>query len=30
PFLRRLPFSRLFLSPEDREPLCHLKNCIPH
>ncbi|EGD9858026.1 TetR family transcriptional regulator, partial [Escherichia coli] len=28
--LRRLPFSRHFLSPDDREPLCHLKNCIPH
>ncbi|EFW3002712.1 TetR/AcrR family transcriptional regulator, partial [Escherichia coli] len=24
------PFSRHFLSPDDREPLCHLKNCIPH
>ncbi|STL57787.1 TetR family transcriptional regulator [Escherichia coli] len=23
-------FSRHFLSPDDREPLCHLKNCIPH
>lgn len=28
--LRRLPFSRHFLSPDDRELLCHLKNCIPH
>ncbi len=24
-----LPFSRHFLSPDDREPLCHLKTVFP-
>ncbi len=27
--IARLPFSRHFLSPDDREPLCHRKTVFP-